>query len=143
MPDKHDVARESLAGDGHESAIFSNVLAKGVSAWDGTNYASYPAGKPELTVLRITIPANMELPWHLHPMPNVTHVISGSITLVHRASGKTRLIKAGDTLLEWMNEEHRGVTADQACEVINFYAGAQDLPLSISTPGAEPEMPDL
>ena len=119
----------------------AETLAKSVNAWDGTPYHHYPAGQPEITVLRLSIRANTTLPWHSHPMPSVTHVLSGSITLEHRATGKKKTIHAGDTLTEWMDDEHRGFTGDEDCVVINFYAGAKDLPLSIPAAGEAPEMP--
>ena len=126
-----------------ETTVQTEILVQGTSAWDGTAYERYPSGQPELSVLRIAIPAHKELPWHTHPMPNATHVISGSITLEHRATGMKRTIRPGDTLIEWMNEEHRGVTGDEPCVVVNFYAGSRGLALSTPAPGEQPEMPDL
>ncbi|RZA21110.1 MAG: cupin, partial [Proteobacteria bacterium] len=43
----------------------------------GTPYASYPQGRPQLTVLRIKFPAHATLPWHTHVVPNAAYVVSG------------------------------------------------------------------
>jgi quercetin dioxygenase-like cupin family protein len=47
-------------------ATVSTVLVKTDRSWDGVNYDSYPAGQPELRVLRFVIPPHIILPWHTH-----------------------------------------------------------------------------
>jgi len=50
--------------------IQSETLLRSSSSWDGKPYAAYPTGRPELSVLKITIPPHTALKWHNHPMPN-------------------------------------------------------------------------
>ena len=45
-------------------------LAKTGSSWDGTALPGYTEGKPEITILRITIPPKQRLPLHYHPVIN-------------------------------------------------------------------------
>ena len=66
-----------------ESAV-STVLLKTERSWDGTLYKSYPAGQPQLTVLKIVIPAHTPLPWHIHSMPNAAYVLSGTLHVESR-----------------------------------------------------------
>ncbi|WP_204377994.1 cupin domain-containing protein [Chromobacterium sphagni] len=106
------------------------MLLKSSASWDGKAYAAYPAGKPELTLLRITIPPHTSLPWHTHPMPNAAYVLSGSLVLERKADGLTKHLHAGDTLPEMVGEAHRGVTGDQAVELLVFYAGTPGMALS-------------
>jgi len=105
-------------------------LLKTGTSWDGTPYAPYPAGQPEITVLKITIPANTALKWHSHPMPNVAYVISGELLLETRDGKHTTTLKAGQVLPEVVNTAHRGTSAGKPVELIVFYAGNKGMPLS-------------
>lgn len=115
------------------------VLEKSAASWNGTLYARYPGECPEITVIKISIPPNTVLPWHTHPLPSSTYVISGTMTLEDRFSGEKRVIKAGDVVLDSMNEAHRGFTGEDACVVVNTYSGTPGTPLSIPEPGEDPE----
>jgi len=111
-------------------AVESKVLLKTTSSWDGTPYSAYPAGQPELTVLNIKIPANTALKWHQHPMPNAAYVVSGKLTVQAKESGQSITLKPGDVLPEIVDKVHRGLTGDSAVELVVFYAGTPELPLS-------------
>lgn len=111
-------------------AVESSVLLKSSRSWDGTPYVAYPSGTPELTVLKIRIPANTALNWHQHPMPNAAYVVSGELKVETREGGKSIMLKAGDVLPEMVDQQHRGVTAERAVELVVFYAGTPSLPLS-------------
>ncbi|MGS0740521.1 cupin domain-containing protein [Glaciimonas sp. GG7] len=112
------------------SSIQIETLLRSSTSWDGVPYQSYPSGKPELTVLRITIPANSELPWHTHPMPNAGYVLSGEITVEKKENGEKKLLRTGEVLPEMVDGLHRGVTGDTPAVLIVFYAGTKDMPLS-------------
>ena len=99
------------------------------AAWNGKAYVAYPAGRPELTVLRITIPAHGDLPWHSHPMPNAAYVVSGEIT-VEDKSGMKKHFSAGQVIPETVNTLHHGFTGDAPVVLIVFYAGTKGMPLS-------------
>ena len=101
-------------------------------AWDGSQYTSYPAGQPQVTVLRITIPPNTTLPWHHHPMINVGYVLSGHLTIEKRDTGERRILHAGEALAETVQTTHHGFTTDEPVELIVFYAGQIGQPLSIN-----------
>ena len=107
----------------------AQVVLKTSQAWDGSAYAAYPAGRPELTLVRMKIAPHAVLPWHTHPMPNVAYVVAGTLRVEKRGTGETRDLKAGDALPELVGVVHRGVAGDQGVELLVFYAGAQGLPL--------------
>lgn len=111
-------------------AIKAETLLKTSAAWDGSSYEAYPAGKPEVSVLRITIPAHTTMDWHSHPVPNVAYVVSGELTVEKQDGSLTRHFTAGQTVPELVNIAHRGVTGERPVELIVFYAGATGLPLS-------------
>lgn len=113
-----------------EGSIDKQILLKSSASWDGTPYTAYPIGKPELTLLRLKIPANTQLQWHTHPMPNAAYIVSGEIHVQARDTGHSRVLKQGQTLAEMVDIVHRGSTGDQPVELLVFYAGVQGMPLS-------------
>lgn len=114
------------------------VLQSG-AAWNGQAYAHYPAGKPQISVMRMSLPAHSELPWHTHPMPNTAYILSGQLTIEDKESGETYQIRAGEALNETIDSAHRGYTTDEATELVIFYAGVEGQELSIALPGEQSE----
>ena len=74
----------------------ADILAKSTASWNGKPYTAYPAGQPQLTVLKMTIPPHTALPWHTHPFPNAGYVLSGQLTIEDKASGKNQTFHAGE-----------------------------------------------
>ncbi|GAB7522108.1 cupin domain-containing protein [Paraburkholderia sp. 2C] len=111
------------------AGIQIETLLKTDKSWDGTPYKGYPSGQPQLSVLKIEIPAHSVLPWHTHPMPNAGYVVSGEIT-VEKKDGEKQTVKAGQVLPETVGSVHRGVTGDSPVTLIVFYAGTEGMPLS-------------
>lgn len=89
----------------YPSEAQSETLLQTTAAWDDTPYEAYPAGKPEITVRKMSIPANGELEWHLHLMPNAAYVLSGEITL-EEPGGMKRHFSAGQVIPETVNRWH-------------------------------------
>jgi quercetin dioxygenase-like cupin family protein len=98
-------------------------------AWDGKAYEAYPKGRPQLSVLQITIPPHTTMEWHRHPVPNAAYVVSGELD-VQKQDNKTVHFSKGQVIAETVGEWHRGVTGDQAADLLVFYAGAPGVPLS-------------
>jgi quercetin dioxygenase-like cupin family protein len=106
----------------------STVLLKTDHSWDGVKYGSYPAGQPELTVLKISIPPHTALPWHTHPMPNAAYVLSGTLHVESKDGKHKTTLNAGDVLPEMVGTLHRGWTEESPVQLIVFYAGVKDMP---------------
>jgi quercetin dioxygenase-like cupin family protein len=109
------------------------------AAWNGKPYAEYPTGRAQLTVLRITIPPHSTLPWHSHVVPNAAYVVKGQMTLEDKETGEKHTIKAGEACCESTGVVHRGLTGDEAVEVIVTYAGTKATPLSVPEDPNAPE----
>lgn len=112
-----------------QGQVKKETLLQTTKAWDGEVYKTYPSGKPQLSVLKITIPAHTQMDWHEHPVPNAAYVLSGELT-VEKKDGTKKNLKAGEVLAELVNEVHRGVAGDQDVVLIVFYAGAVGVPLA-------------
>lgn len=114
----------------NDGAATTEVLLKTTASWDDKPYAIYPAGEPELTLVRIVIPSHTALPWHTHPMPNAAYVVKGELTVMQYDTGVRRTLVARDTLPEMVGAVHRGYSGPDPVELLVFYAGASGLPLS-------------
>src|SRR5690554_5058376 len=114
-------------------------LVKATQSWDGERLPRYPEGQPEVTILRITIPAGARLDTHSHPVINAGVLISGELTVV-TSDGKTLELKAGDPIVEVVNTLHYGINQGTSpAEIIVFYAGIVDTPVTVVEPQREPE----
>ena len=111
-------------------AVKAETLLNTSQSWDGTAYEMYPTGRPELTLLRLTIAPNTTLPWHTHPMPNAAYVVSGELLVEKQEGGAQKRLVAGDVLPEVVNIRHRGVSGDAGVVLIVFYAGTKGMKLS-------------
>jgi len=112
-------------------AVQTDVLAKGGLSWDGGRLPDYPKGAPEITILRIKIPPGEQLPLHKHPVINAGVLLSGELTVVTE-DNKILHLKAGDPIIEVVNKWHYGKNeGDKTAELIVFYAGAFDTPITV------------
>ncbi len=118
-----------MAAGADASGVKSETLLRTNASWDDVGYRAYPEGGPELTVLRITVPAGGELGWHAHPMPTAAYIVSGEIT-IEAKGGLKRHFMAGQVIPETVGSVHRGVVGDRPAEFIVFYAGVKGLRLS-------------
>ena len=86
----------------------SVTLIQSELSWNGDSLPNYPISKPEISILKITIPAHSELPLHYHPV-----------------------INAGDPIVEVVNKEHLGRNlGDEDAEIIVFYAGSRGMKIT-------------
>lgn len=107
------------------------VLAKSGYSWDGNALPEYQKGRPEITILKITIPPNAQLPLHKHPIINAGVLLKGELTVVTTEKEKLHL-KAGNSIIEVVDKWHFGKNeGDTPAEIIVFYAGVEGTQLSI------------
>jgi quercetin dioxygenase-like cupin family protein len=115
------------------------TLLRADSSWNGKPYTHYARGRPQLTLLKVTLKPNSALPWHTHPMPNAGYILSGDLTLHDRASGVTHTYHAGESFAESVNTEHRGEAGPNGAVLLITYAGVPGMPTSIPAQGEKPE----
>ncbi|MGB0944083.1 MAG: cupin domain-containing protein [Marinomonas sp.] len=108
------------------------VLAKTTQSWNQDTLPAYGEGQPEVTILRIIIPAGMQLPLHKHPVINAGVLLKGELTVI--TEGKDKLyMKAGDSIVELVNKWHYGKNeGKEAAEIIVFYAGNKDKAITLT-----------
>jgi quercetin dioxygenase-like cupin family protein len=115
------------------------ILLQTIQSWNGKPYTHYPTGQPQLTTIRLTIAPHTALPWHTHPFPNVVYVLSGTLKLQDRASGKTQVVHQGQAVGESVDDVHRGESGDETTVLLITYAGTPGVPTSVPAKGEKAE----
>lgn len=113
--------------DKSASPIQIETLIQTTSSWDGTPYKAYPAGQPQITVLKYTIAPHTTMKWHTHPMPNAGYILSGELT-VEKKDGTKKHFVAGQVVAETVDSVHRGITGDEPVVILVFYPGTPGMP---------------
>ena len=101
------------------------TVVQSSKSWNGTALPEYPSGEPVVTILKITIPPGVSLPVHEHHVINAGVLLEGELT-VHTEAGETLRMRAGDPIVEVVDQWHHGVNEGKTpAVIIVFYAGAQ------------------
>jgi quercetin dioxygenase-like cupin family protein len=117
------------------AGILKNInvetLAKSSISWDGQALPDYPKGKPEITILRIKIPAGAKLEMHKHPVINAGLMLAGELTVITEKN-ETLYLKAGDSIIEVVDKWHYGKNeGNKTAEIIVFYVGIVNQPITV------------
>ena len=108
------------------------VLLKTTQTWDNAEYKKLKIKKPEVTVLRITIGVNEELPMHKHDLVNIAYVKKGTLTVI-TDNHKEITLHEGEVLPELIGKYHYGKnTGKVPVELVVFYIGEKGTPLSVN-----------
>ena len=108
------------------------VLLKTTSTWDNAEYKKLKIKKPEVTVLKIIINVNEELPMHKHDLVNIAYVKKGTLTVI-TDNQKEITLQEGEVLPELIGKYHYGKnTGNVPVELIVFYVGEKGTPLSVN-----------
>ena len=121
-----------IHGTAYAEKITSTILESGSVSWDGGSFA-YPKEEPEISIQKITVQTDGKeviFPVHCHPVPLAGYVLKGSVKVTLKSTGKSKLFKAGDALIEVSNTWHSSVFTEDT-ELLVFYAGKKGLPLSV------------
>lgn len=106
-------------------------VVQSTKSWNGNQLPAYPKGQPEVTLLKITIPPRTRLPVHKHPVINTGFLLSGELTVVSK-KGETLKIKAGDPIVELVEDWHYGINeSDKDTVIVVFYAGIKGQPITV------------
>jgi len=114
-----------------EDNIMVEVLSKSAYSWDKRGLPAYKQGKPEVTILKISIPPGVTLPIHKHPVINAGVLISGELTVI-TDNGKRLHLKEGEAIIEVVDTWHYGKNEGiKQAVIIVFYAGVENQPISV------------
>lgn len=118
-------------------AIKTTELIRTSESWDGAPLPDFPAGQPELRVLRLDFPVGAKTGWHHHPVINYGIVQQGELTIVCQ-DGREKTFHEGEALVEVIGTVHRGENRGAKPVILNmFYFSAPGAEITIQHP--EPE----
>lgn len=110
--------------------VKAETLIKSTYSWNDSLLINYPEGQPEITILKIDIPAHTRLDIHKHPVINAGVLLKGQLTVI-ADNGQKLQLQEGDALIEMVNTYHYGINeGDDAAQIIVFYAGIKDKPIT-------------
>lgn len=103
----------------------------------------YPTKNPaEVSMLMVTLPVGKNTGWHQHPVPLVSYVLQGEIT-VEIADGTKHTFHEGEAFAECVNTLHEGTnTGSVPTKLVICVIGEKNTPFTIkqeaapSPPGA-------
>ena len=84
---------------------------------------TYLNGAAKIASLIVTIAPGTETGWHKHGVPLYVYILSGEVTVDYGDKGK-RTYKAGDSIMEAMDQWHNGVnTGSEPVRILTVYMG--------------------
>ncbi len=106
-------------------AISVDVLKKSTTMWNDDQLPSYSEGQPEISVVKVTIPEGQSLPLHEHPFATAGVLLQGHLEVRTQDGDRTEL-KAGQALIELINQPHAGANiGDGPAVILVVYAGIE------------------
>ena len=113
-------------------AASSETVIQTTTHWNQQAIKPIHIENPQVTMLRITIPAGEKLSMHKHPILNVGYLTKGELT-VRSENGDVLVLKPGDPIVELVDVWHYGEsTGSEDAEIVVTYVGDQSDALSIA-----------
>lgn len=113
-------------------AANSETVIQTDSHWNKQAIKPIHIDHPQITMLRITIPAGEKLSMHKHPILNIGYLTKGELT-VRSENGDVLVLKPGDPIVELVDIWHYGEsTGSEDAEIVVTYVGDKEDPLSVA-----------
>ena len=111
------------------SAVYaanSETLIQTDSHWNKQAIKPVHIDHPQITMLRITIPAGEKLAMHKHPILNIGYLTKGELT-VRSENGDVLVLHPGDPIVELVDIWHYGEsTGSEDAEIVVTYVGDKE-----------------
>ncbi|MBR6355301.1 MAG: cupin domain-containing protein [Alphaproteobacteria bacterium] len=113
-------------------AANSETVIQTDSHWNKQAIKPIHIDNPQITMLRITIPAGEKLAMHKHPVLNIGYLTKGELT-VRSEDGGVLVLHPGDPIVELVDIWHYGEsTGSEDAEIVVTYVGDKADSLSIA-----------
>lgn len=125
----------------YNSQVQSTEILRGGRNAAGDAIA-YPCTElPEVTGIKVKIPAGAETGWHHHTVPGYAYLLSGTLTL-HYEGAPSRTFKAGEAFVESAGRRHNGrnLGKDDVVLVV-FFTGEAGKPFTVKDPAVKEGLP--
>lgn len=125
---------KSGAAEAEEAQVQHIELIRTSQSWDGVELPDYLQGRPELVAVKYEFPAGKKLGWHHHPVMNYGVLMQGELTIIGQ-DGKTKVVHAGEPVVEMVNTIHHGENRGNETAVLYmFYLSQEGMPLAVQHP---------
>ncbi|MBV8634227.1 MAG: cupin domain-containing protein [Burkholderiaceae bacterium] len=119
------------AEDAYSKSIHVLPVFKGTTNAIGQAIEYPKTDKPEVTMLKVTLPPGSETGWHTHPFAGFAYVISGTLTL-DVEGGKTFEYGPGAAYGEVVNTLHNGKNlGKEPVELLVVFNGEAGKPFAL------------
>jgi quercetin dioxygenase-like cupin family protein len=123
----------ALYPESYDSSVQVQENLSTTTTWDGASI-HYPPGTAKVAGAIVTLAPGAETGWHMHPVPCLALILEGEL-LVELKDGRTKKLKAGDTLAEVINTPHNGKNIGKVTlKIAVFYAGNTELKTTVLCP---------
>ena len=117
-----------------ESEVKSIELLRTSQSWNEVDLPDYPEGRPELVAVKYIIPPGKKLGWHHHVAMNHGVLVQGELTIIAQ-DGKTKVMRAGDVVVEMVDAIHRGENRGTEPVVLYmFYLSQEGMTMTVQHP---------
>ena len=104
-------------------------LLKTSKTWSGQDIV-YPEGKPEVSLIKLSIDEGFNTGFHCHPVPSFGYILDGQLE-VELADGTKKVFKKGEPFAEVIDSWHMGEAVNGPVELLLVYTGVQGEPITI------------
>ena len=112
-------------------AADSKTVIQTDAHWNGKAIKPIHIDHPQVTILKITIPAGEKLAMHKHPILNIGYLTKGELT-VRSDKGEVLVLKPGDPIVELVDTWHYGESTGKGdTEIVVTYVGEKGDDLSV------------
>ena len=116
--------------NGTSKEIKATTILETTKSWDGSLLPEIE-GQPKVTISKVIIPPQKELPKHLHPVITTGLLQKGELTIT-TIDNKQKVLKAGEVIVEVSNTMNYGKNSgDKDAEILVFYIGSENAPVTI------------
>jgi quercetin dioxygenase-like cupin family protein len=121
----------------YSSQVQSTEILRGGRNAAGDAIAYPCTDQPEVTGIKVKIPAGAETGWHHHTVPGYAYVLSGTLTL-HYEGAPSRTFKAGEAFVESAGRRHNGKNlGTEDIVLVVFFTGEAGKPFTIKGQAAK------
>lgn len=122
----------------YNAGVQSKTVLQATQDVVGQDIAYPKVEHPEVTGMKVIIPAGQETGWHTHSMPGYAYVLSGTITLEYE-KGVTKQFNPGEAFAEVVNVSHNGRNnGTEDVVLIVFFTGEKGSPFTKKNSSGKP-----
>ena len=112
--------------------VVVETLISASESWNGDSY-SYPRGKAEMKLEKITAQPGFKTPLHLHPQPGIIYVNKGTL-YCETSDGQSLTVGAGESFASSQDTAHYCEnTGDEEMVVFSASAGSKGKETTVPT----------